>query len=875
MPDPRESRARRWFRRALALLPFDTQREYGREMEDVFMLEHRDQAATGPRALGRLWAGTLGGVLAFARREQFAATRDDLRQAVRGWRRSPVLFGVLVATMCAGIAGVTIAFAVVDAVLVRPLPVPDPATLVRVSERHPDADALSNVTYATFLDVEAGATALDHVAACRWWWANLTGEGTPERLLAAQVSGAFFDAVGVTPRLGRLLTPDDDRAGHDDVVVISTGLWRRRFGAAESIVGRRVQLNGQLVQVVGVLPSGAEFPLGTDVWSPLVARDSDLRVNRTFHGLQVLARLARDAEAGRAQAEIDGIAGAINREFPDADPNLALRIEPVLDRVVAPVRAALWTAMAATVLLLVVLGANVAHVQLARAAGREREFALRAALGASRGRIARLLLTESLALSLVAGSLGLLVAWSAVHNLSAWLPASLPRAEDIVFDWRAAVVGLAVAVAIGLGFGLGPAMRSAGTGGRRGRRLTWGAPDPSPGRAPGRLLAAGQLGLTFALVVVAGLIVRSAIASARMPLGFAADDLVRVDMSLTSGRVADPSNGDAYVAVLDPLLRRLEAIPGVTGTGLSTTAPLAGGAATSFVVVGDPAPAGREPLADIRIVDAGLFEVLDVPLLAGRTFTADDQAASRPVMVVSETLARRHFPDGRAVGRSITMLNWGPPRTAEVIGVVGDVVGQDLEATVNPTIYWHYPQFPQLFALTLFVRSDRDAGSIVPEVRQAIWELEPSQPLPRIEPMALSVAGARAQRRTLTVLLVGLAAAAAVFALVGLYGVLSHQAARETSAHGVRIALGARPSDIARMVVGDAARLAAVGIAIGVALALAGGRTVESLLFQTSARDAAVFAVAGVLLLAAALAAALAPAWRASHVDPLVALRQE
>jgi putative ABC transport system permease protein len=844
-------------------------------MEDVFMLERREQAAGGSRALARLWAATLGGVLAFARREQWAATRDDLRQAVRGWRRAPVLFGVLLATMCAGIAGVALAFTVVDAVLLRPLPVPDPARFVSIGEAHPNATRLSYVTYATFLDIEAGATALDHVAACRWWWANLTGEGTPERLLAAQVSGAFFEALGVMPRLGRLLTPDDDRAGHDDAVVISAGLWHRRFGAAESIVGRRVQLNGQLVQIVGVLPSGVEFPLGTDVWSPLLAHDSDLRVNRTFHGLQVVARLAPNADVERARAELDVTAASINREFPDVDPNLALRIEPVLDRVVAPVRAALWTALAATVLLLVVLGANVAQVQLARAAGREREFALRAALGASRGRIARLLLTESLALSIVAGSLGLLVAWLAVGSLPARLPASLPRASDIAFDWRAAMVSLLVAIATGFGFGAGPIMKSADTGGRWSRRLTWGAPDPRPGRTPARVLAAAQLGLTFALVVVASLIVRSALASARVQFGFSPDRLVRVDLSLTPGRVADPSNGDAYAAVLDPILRRVEAIPGVRATGLTTTPPLAGGAATSFVVVGEPASEGREPLADIRIVDAGLFDVLEVPLVAGRTFTADDRASSRPVMVVSETLARRHFPDGRAVGRSITMLKWGPPITAEVIGVVGDVVGQDLEAPVSPTIYWHYPQFPQLFALTLFVRSERDAVSMVPEIRQAIWELEPNQPLPRIEPMSASIAGARAQRRTMTALLVGLAAAAAVFALVGLYGVLSHQAARQTPAHGVRLALGARPSDIARLVVTDAGQLAAIGIAAGVALALVSGRAIEGLLFQTSARDASAFAAGGALSIVAVLAAALGPAWRASRVDPLAALRQE
>jgi predicted permease len=875
MTAPPESRARRWFRRALALLPFETRRDYGREMEDVFMLEHGERASDGRQAVGRLWAESVGGLLAFARREQWAATRDDLRQAVRGWRRSPGLFVVLVATMCAGIAGVATAFAVVDAVLLRPLLIPEPSAFVRIGESHPDTPRLTNVTYATFLDLETRLDSLTDVAASRFWFANLTGNGTPERLPGALVSGSFFRALGVTPEVGRLLGPDDDQAGRDAVVVISSGLWHRRFGADPSVVGRTILLNGQSMQVVGALPAGAEFPLGTDIWAPLTARDSGLESNRRAHLLEVVGRVRPGRSGESAAAELRAIASGVNESDPGGDPDLQLRIEPLLDRVVAPVRAALLTALAATVLLLVVLGTNVAHVQLARAAGREREFALRTALGASRGRIARLLMTESLALSVLAGLAGLAVAWLAVRALPAWLPPDLPRAADIAFDWRVALLGLGVSAAAGIGFGIWPALRSSGLDRLHGSRVLGGTAAACGGRVPGRLLAAFQLAVTFALIVVAGLIIHSALEAERVPLGFSTDGLLRVDMSLSSGRISDPSDGDAYAAVLDPLLRRLEAIPGVAATGLSTTAPLAGGAATSFVAAGEPVESGREPLADIHIVDAGFFRALGVPLVAGRTFAADDRARSRPVMVVSETLARRHFPDGTPVGRTITMLNWGPPITAEVIGVVEDVVAADPEAPVVPTIYWHYPQFPQIFTLTLFVRTQGDETSLVPAVQRAIWELDPNQPLPRIEPMSWAVRDAWAQRRTLTTLLVGLAGGAAVFALLGLYGVLSHKATREKAANGVRIALGARPSDIARRVVADALRVASVGIAIGAALALAGGRMIESLLFQTSAKNAGAFAAAAVLLLLAVLAAALGPAWRASHVDPLTALREE
>ncbi|HUF49060.1 MAG TPA: ABC transporter permease, partial [Vicinamibacterales bacterium] len=500
-------RERRWFRRLVALLPFDTRRDYGHAMEQDFLLEYGDRAIQGRGAIGRLWLETIAGLFAFARRDQWTATKDDLRQTLRGWRRSPALSLVLLATMAAGITGVVVAFAVIDAVVLRPLPVPDPPTLVRVGERHEQNPQLSNVTYATFLDLEERSGSLTSLAASRFAFLNLTGEGTPERLLGAQVSGAFFDALGVPPVTGRLLTRDDDRDGEDAVAVISERLWRSRFGGEESTVGRRVRLNNTVREIVGILPAGAAYPLGTDVWVPLVARGSGLESNRRFHGLLVIGRIGPAATGAAVRAELGTIASSINTAEPEADPDLDLGLESVLERTVAPVRPALWTTLAATLLLLVVLGTNVAHVQLARAAAREREFALRSALGASRGRLARLLLTESVALALVAGGIGIGVAWLAVGSLPAWLPTTLPRAEAIGFDWRAAAAGLAVALVVGLGVGGWPAVRTAAPGALGGVRIVGGS-GTGVRRLPGRVLASLQLALTFALVVIAGLVVR-------------------------------------------------------------------------------------------------------------------------------------------------------------------------------------------------------------------------------------------------------------------------------------------------------------------------------------------------------------------------------
>jgi predicted permease len=861
---------RQRFRRWLKLLPFDIQREYGGEMEEIFLMEHADRATGRPRGRRRLWLETIGGLLAFARREQWAETRRDLREAVRRWRRSPALFAVLLSTMCVGLTGLAVAFAVVDAVLLRPLGVTNPNTLVRTRERHPGAPQVGMMTYATFLDLEGRMRSYRHVAAARWTFVTFTGDGGPERFTGAQVSGEFFEALGTPPLAGRLLVPADDRPGQSAVVVLSEGLWRRRFGADRSLVGRRLHLNGRDVEVVGVLPDEAAWPLGTQVWTPLLARSGTLAANRRSHLLQVIARLAPGASFATARAELNAVAASIEQQHPGADPDLGLDAEPVLDRIVAPVQTALWAVLAAAVLLLVVLGVNVAQVQIARAAAREPEFSLRIALGASRRRLARQLLTESVALSIAAAGPALALTYLAVSSLPAVIPADVPRAHTIAFDWRVAAVTVAVAAGLGLLCGLWPALRSRLYESRSlslsGRRIT--------AIAGGRWLAAAQLAVTCALFVAAALIVRSAIRSAQVPLGFEPADAIRVDVSLT-GRIPSSADGRAYAAVLEPIVDQLGRIPGVSAVGLTNTAPFSGGAATNFVINGVPVQAGHQTLADIRIVDTGFFRALQVPLRAGRTFRSADTVGATPVVIVSDTLARHHFPDVPAVGQSITMLDWGPPISAEVVGVVGDVVGQDLESESRPTIYWHYPQFPQLFTISLFVRTSADPAGQVDAVKRAIWAVEPNLPLPRIEPMSRSADATRARRNVLTDLLLGLAVSAAVFCIVGLYGVLLHQAGRDRIAHGVRLAFGAGAADLAWLVLRDAARTAAIGLGAGLILSYLTARSIASLLYQIRPTDGLSYLAAIVACVIVILLAALIPAWRTSRLDPSIALHAE
>ena len=869
----RPSPVTRWIRALVRLLPFDAQRQHGHEIEQVFLAQH-DEARDGgwwPRA--RLWLSTAAGLLRVAPGEQWAATRADVRSAIRVWRSTPLLTLALIATTAGGIAAVTAAFSLVHGVVLKPLPIPDPSTLLRVQESHADAPGLSNLTYATFLDLSAGTGRL-RVAASRWWFYNLSGQGDPERLTGSAVSGAFFEVLGVRAQLGRLLNESDDRAGHDRVVVLSDSLWRRRFGADAGVVGRFIRLDDTPHRVVGVLPPGAGFPLDAELWKPLLARDGGLADNRRSHMLQVIGRVRHD-DLRAVDAELATRASAIALSDPGGDPGLAFTARPVLDPIVAPVRRPLVAVLVGAGLLLLVVCGNATHVLMARASAREREFMVRAVLGASRAQLARLLLTEGLALAAVAGAAGTLLAWGAIRALPSVLPPDLPRAANIALDLRTLAVATLVALFTGLAIAVTPAIGACGvslssTWRTRGiGRTRW------LGMSPGTLLGVTQLLMAFVLVTGAILLIQSAALVLHLPLGFDTSRLLRVDLSLNRSRLPAEATGDDYLGVFDPILRRLEALPGVQAVGLTSTAPLAPGPSTGFEIAGKPEPGGREALADIRIVDPGLTRALGVPLRAGRSFEPGDTARSRPVMLVSETLVRQYFRGENPVGRFVTMRDWGPPLTGEIVGVVGDVIGTELESAPRPTIYWPYPQFPQLFTVTIFVRTGGDPAALAGAVRTSIWSLEPDQPLARVEPMTLAVRQARARRLALTGVLAGFAGLATAFALLGVFAILAHRAARQVQSFGVRVALGARPAQVAGLVLREAAVLGAAGVCLGALLAWSGARWMAGLLYGIPATDPVAFLGAALLVGGVALGAAAVPAWRVACVNPTEALRSE
>jgi putative ABC transport system permease protein len=872
----RKLAGRRWFVRMLRLLPFETRRDYGADMEHAFAADRADALMEG-RSGWRLWGATAFGLLGFAWREHWAATRLDLRYAWRGWRRAPLLFGTLIATMAAGIAALTTAFSVIDAVVLKPLPVAQAASLVRVTERHGASAPPANLTYATFLDLEARSRTLRHVAASRRWFANLTGEGDPERLTGALVSGVFFQALGSVPAAGRLLGLEDDRPGNY-VLVISHELWQRRFRGSRDVVGRTLRVNDFSYEVVGVAPPGQAFPLGTSVWAPLVARQGALAANRRSHLLEVVARLEPNRSRTEVAAELGGIAAGIAAGDSPGEAALSLVPAPVLEAVVRPVRSTLVAVLAGAAILLLVLFTNVAHVLLVRASARQRELAVLTALGAGRMRVARLLLTESVALFLVAGLAGTLVAWALIGWLPTVLPVDLPRVDTLRLDGRGLAVSLGTAALAGLGFGLWPAWRAAslegstvstlrGPGLGGGLRRRWLGTD-------GRL-AALQLALAFALIVSSALLVRSAVQVDRIPLGFAPDGLLRVDLALSPHRLPHEADGDAYVGVFAPIVDGLEALPGVTAVGFTTVPPFAGGPATGFRLVGRPESERSQPLADVRMVDTGYFGTMGIPLRAGRGLAASDTARAEPVVVVSEAFARAWFPGEEAVDRSMTMLDWGEPLTARIVGVVGDVPGQELEREPPPTVYWHYAQFPRLFGVSLFVRARQDPATLAASVRDVLRRFEPDQPLTRVEPMSARLAEVRSRRLVLTTTLTAFAAAAVVFALVGLYGVLAERTSRQGPAFGVRLALGATPSSLVRLVLDEALVITGVGLLLGCLAAVVAGRVLEGLLYRTAAVSPLAMAASGAVVATVALLAALVPARRAARVDPASALRAE
>ncbi len=797
---------------------------------------------------------------------------QDIQYAIRTLRKNPGFTVVCVLTLALGIGANTAIFSVVSAVLLRPLPYPNHERLIRIEEQHPQWTN-ANSTYAGFLDVQHRTKMVENISAYRPWVFNLTGDGQPEQVEGALVSGDFFAALGSKPFLGSMIRPEDDRPGGDNhVAVLSYALWAARFGSDRKVIGKIVRVNAEDYLVIGVMPRGFDFPERSGIWCPLVP-GGGLSSNRSAHLLTVIGDLRPEASLESAQGEISAVGEGIEKENPGADPDMTLHPVSLKKSLVKPVQPALLVLVFAVSLLLLIACANLANLLLARAAARQKEFAIRTALGAGRLRLARQLLTESIIVALLGAAMGLGVAWRSLGFILAFGGTDIPRLDETTLDWRVLTFAVTVSLLTGLLFGLAPA--TSGTRIDLNTSLKEGASQSSGAHRhrSSTTLVVAQFALAVVLLAGAGLLGNSFLRVLRVNPGFNADHVITLHLFLSP--VEYPEGDPKSAVVLREMLERVRAIPGVRSAGLVSALPITGGPDTDFLIEGGPIPpVNSEPSADIRVADEHYLQTMGIPLIAGRDFTADDRARSARVMMINETMARQFWPQDNPLGKRVTMKDWGPPLTGEIVGIAGDVKTNGLDVAVGPMIYWPYFQFPQDFN-TVVVRSNRDPLQLIPALKSAIWSVDKNQPISKIEMMDQILSESVAQRRLYLLLLGVFSAAALLLATLGIYGMVSYSVSQRAHEMGIRMVVGAERWDVLRLVLGEGGKIAFLGIGIGIGAALGLTRLMSSLLFGVSAGDPETFACVALLLTFISMAACYIPARRATRVDPMVALRHE
>ncbi len=808
--------------------------------------------------------------------ELLTAAAQDVRFASRMLRRNPGFTAVAVLTLGLGIGAGTAVFSVVESVLLRQPPLGDPDRLVMLwLDDHEHGFPRDEWSYARFADTRRLSTSLAGAAGFERQSFVLTGSEEPEQLSGVAASASLFSVLGVHAALGRTFVDGEDVPGNDRVVVLSHTLWLRRFGADPAVVGRRLQLNSQPYVVVGVMPASFAFPeRREELWVPL-ALDAARRANRDAIWLSVVARLRPGTELAQATAELNALNRRFGEQYPRTDVRAGTILVKLRDQAAEPVRSGLLVLSAAVLLVLLVACANVAGLQLARAAGRDRELAARLALGAGPGRLLRLLLAESLTLAALGGALGLLLAAWGVRGLLALAPAELEPLHGVRLDLGAALFALAAVVAASLAAGCYPALRLL-----RRHDLVSGLRQRTAGAAAGshrlrQALVAAQLALAVVLLTGSGLLLHGLLRLENLDPGFRPDHLLAVRISLPAARYAQDAARQQFFARLE---ERLRADPRVRAVGSIETlllGPLANGSG-SFTIAGRPADSAyvAQPLTRDAITP-GALRALGLPLLQGRDFTAADGPHSPPVIIVNATVAKRFFPAGNAVGQRITYGRSEPDNPwLTIVGVVAD------SRRAEPGGHTWYESFlPEAQyarrSLMVMLRTKGDPLAMAAAVRHEVHRLDPAQPLSWTSTVERLLADRLAPRRFDATLLGLFAAAALLMSAVGLYGVMSYLVTLRTQELGVRMALGARRADVLGLIAGRAAALAAAGAAAGTLAALGLSRWLASLFYGVGALDPAAFTLAPVLLALAAAAAAAVPAWRATRVDPMSALRRE
>jgi len=792
---------------------------------------------------------------------------QDLRIAARSLARSPGVFAVAVLSLAIGIGANTTIFSALDVFLLRPLPYPEGDRLVRVwgtdSERGWTDLGLSA---PDFLDIRRESRTVE-VALHGGARFNVSGGAEPERVAGQHVSANLFRVLGVHPALGRGFLPEEEVRGAHRVVVLSDALWQRQFGGDPGVIGTPLLLDGEPHTIVGVMPP--EFRFQDDrieLWVPLSFDGTESRLYGAGVGI---GRIRPGFSVEQAQAELSRIAAGLAAAYPDTNGSKGIRLvglrDALYDEYIRRAGAIVTTAVS---FVLLIACANVANLLLARAAAREREIAVRAALGAGRFRIVRQLLTESVLLSLCGGALGLLLSLWGVRALVAITPPYF-GVDRIGIDTRVLAYTLGISVLSGILFGLAPALHAARSDLRE--SLSEGGHGSTLGGARSRLrsaLVGGEIALALVLLIAAGLLIRSYIAMNSGDLGFRSAGVMTFRVTLPEAKYADAS---AVVAFHERLVERLEALPGVKAAAAVSGLPTLGMSSTYYTIEGEPPPPdGRQPTVGFRGVTPGYFAALGIPLLSGRLFDERDRPESPPVVVVNRAFAERHWPGGDAVGRRI-VLSSGP---REIVGVVGDVREWGPGSEMLPAIYLPMGQRADR-NVAFITRTEGGAAALTTAARAAIADLDPHLPLYRVLTMDQLLAERKSEDSALARVLGLFGGIALVLAVIGVYGVMAYSVAQRTREVGIRMALGAQAGAIQALVLRQGAKLAAAGAAAGLILALAVTRTLSAFLFGVSPFDVFTFALVTLAILAAALAASWIPARRATRVDPLVALRAE
>jgi predicted permease len=806
------------------------------------------------------------------RGELLGALAQDLKAALRQLKHNPGYAAAAALTLALGIGATTAIFGAVNSVLLRPLPYTNAERVMTLwqtdQKRGLEKDELSP---GNFLDWRERARSFEKLAAMEPWGLDYMGREGPETLETWLVSEGFFEALGTRPLLGRVFRPEEYVEGRSNVAVLAYGAWRRRFGGDSALIGRTLRLDGQPYLVVGVMPPEFELPMQTEVWAPKIFREEEQRIRRsTYYG--VIGRLRDGISPDAARAEMSAIASQLASEYPDVNADVGAAVIPLREQLVGEVRPALLILLGAVGLVLLIACANVANLMLARAVRREREFAIRAALGAGRGRLIRQLLTESLVLAALAGSLGVLMARWGIGAIRALAPAGLPRIEHMEIDGRVLIFALGVSVMTALMFGLAPAVRAASAnlndelraGGR-------GGSSKAKHRMRG-MLVVGEIAMAMVLLVGAGLLARSFVSLLSVERGYRTDHVLAVTVQAWT-YFQQPEERREFVR---QAVERLSDLPSVQAAGVTSSLPLSppiGAHSATIVVIGRESPdSGGLPTIHATVATAGYFQAMGIALRRGRLFEPTDDERGRPVVLVNETVARRYWPGGNPVGERIRVQFAGPPVEREVVGVVADVRHAGLQETPRPGIFVPHAQQPT-GALTFTVRTAGDPLATAREVQEAIWSFNAQMPMARVATLDGLLDDSLRERRFHLMLLGAFSLSALLLAVVGIYGVLSQATSERTQELGVRIALGAQARDILGLTLGSGLRLAIAGVVLGLVGAAIVTRLLRGMLFGVTSTDPLTFIALAILVVAVSALASFLPARRATRVDPLTALR--